>query len=273
MTKFKDKTVLITGGASGIGLLMAELSIEKGASNLIIFDIDEIALKKASKRLKSKGCNILAVPTDISKETDLKNSLDIIAENNLEVDILINNAGVVTGKNFIEHSFQDIDRNMMVNSVAPMKLTSAILPGMMKKGEGHIINISSAASMLSNPKMSVYCASKWAMTGWSDSLRIEMEKEKTGIKVLTVTPYYIDTGMFEGVKSLVVPILKPEKVARKIMKAIEKDKIVLRTPWIIYTLPFVKGVLPKRFLDIFIGKFFGIYNSMDKFKGRENERG
>ena len=54
--------------------------------------------------------------------------------------------------------------------------------------------------MLSNPEMSVYCASKWAMTGWSDSLRIEMESDKTGIKVLTVTPYYIDTGMFKGVK-------------------------------------------------------------------------
>ncbi|MCH4822790.1 SDR family oxidoreductase [Gramella lutea] len=273
MTKFKDKNVLITGGASGIGFLMAEAFIKRGATNLIIFDIDEIALKKAGERLQSQGCKILILPTDISKETDLKNSLAIVAEAGLGIDILINNAGVVTGKNFIDHTFQDVDRNMMVNSVAPMKLSLAILPDMIKKGDGHIVNISSAASMLSNPKMSVYCASKWAMTGWSDSLRIEMENEKTGIKVLTVTPYYIDTGMFEGVNSPVVPVLKPDTVAHKIMKAIEKDKIILRTPWIIYTLPFVKGIFPKRLLDIFVGKFFGIYNSMDKFKGREHERG
>ena len=67
------------------------------------------------------------------------------------------------------------------------------------------------------------------MTGWSDSLRLEMQRNETRVKVLTVTPYYIDTGMFAGVKSPVIPILKPEKVAKKIIKAIEDDKIILRT--------------------------------------------
>ncbi len=268
MTKFKDNTILITGGASGIGFLMAQISIQKGASDIILIDINAEGLENAENELRSSKSNILCLQTDITKESDLKNAVSAIEKARLQVDILINNAGVVTGKNFVDHSFQDIDRNMMVNSIAPMKLTSAILPGMIKRKAGHIINISSAASMLSNPKMSVYCASKWALTGWSDSLRIEMEKEKTGVKVLTVTPYYIDTGMFAGVRSPVVPILKPESVARKIIKAIEKNKIILRTPWIIYTLPFVKGILPKRLLDIFIGRFFGIYHSMDKFKGR-----
>jgi len=149
-----------------------------------------------------------------------------------------------------------------------MKLSLAFLPDMIKKTESHIVNISSAAAMLANPNMSVYCASKWALSGWSDSLRLEMENAGTGVKVLTVTPYYIATGMFEGVKSPVIPILKPEKVARKIIRAIEKNKSVLRTPRIIYLLPLVKGILPKSLLDIVIGKFFGIYSSMDKFKGR-----
>ena len=272
MTKFKDKTVLITGGASGIGFLMAKQSIQKGASDLIILDIDEKALQEAEEKLRSSSCNILSVKTDITNENDLKNAFSAIGSAQLQVDILINNAGVVTGKNFVEHSFQDIDKNMTVNAVAPMKLTSIILPGMIQRKSGHIINISSAASMLSNPKMSVYCASKWAMTGWSDSLRIEMEQGNTKIKVLTVTPYYIDTGMFKGVKSPVVPILKPKDVAARIIKAIEKDKIILRTPWIIYTLPLVSGLLPKRMLDLVIGKLFGIYRTMDEFKGRNNEQ-
>ncbi|QYA26897.1 SDR family oxidoreductase [Gramella sp. MT6] len=271
MTKFKDNTVLITGGASGIGYLMARTSIQKGASNIIILDIDESALKKTEADLSSSSCNVLTIKTDITREDEIKAALSKIASAGLTVDILINNAGVVTGKNFADHSFQDIDRNMGVNAIAPMKLTLALLPEMIKRKKGHIVNISSAASMLSNPKMSVYCASKWAMTGWSDSLRIEMEKGNTGIKVLTVTPYYIDTGMFKGVRSPVVPILKPDKVAGKIIKAIEKNKIILRTPWIIYTLPLVKGLLPKRMLDLVIGKLFGIYHSMDEFKGRNND--
>lgn len=263
--------MLITGGASGIGLLMARASVEKGASSLIILDINRKALNELELQLKNKDVQILCLEVDLTDDTQLKNSVAEIKERGLTIDILINNAGVVTGKNFSEHSFQDIDLNMQVNSIAPMKLTNLLLPAMLKRKSGHIINISSAASMLSNPGMSVYCASKWAMTGWSDSLRLEMERGKTGIKVLTVMPFYIDTGMFEGVKSPVIPILKPEKVVGKIIRTIEKNKIILRTPKILYTLPLLKGLLPKRMLDVIIGKYFGIYNSMDKFKGRTNE--
>ncbi|CAL65940.1 SDR family oxidoreductase [Christiangramia forsetii] len=271
MTKFRNKTVLITGGASGIGLLLTKFSIEKGASALIILDIDKPALQQVELQLKTNICQILSFETDLSNEIQIENAVKKITAQNLQVDILINNAGVVTGKNFSEHNLEDIDRNMQVNAIAPMKLTKLLLPEMLKRKSGHIVNISSAASMLSNPGMSVYCASKWAMTGWSDSLRLEMERERTGIKVLTVTPYYIDTGMFEGVKSPVIPILKPEKVAWKIIRSIDKNKIVLRTPKIIYTLPLMQGLFPKRLLDLIIGKFFGIYNSMDKFKGRTHE--
>lgn len=271
MTKIKDKTVLITGGASGIGLLMAESLVRKGASALIILDINAEGLQNLKEKFSSEKCHVLTLKTDITKDEDLDKAIYEIKKANLEVDILINNAGVVTGKNFSDHSRKDIDTNMFVNAIAPMKLTSAILPQMLERRKGHIVNISSAASMLSNPGMAVYCASKWAMTGWSDSLRIEMEQKRTGVKVLTVTPYYIDTGMFAGVRSPIVPILKPERVARKIIRGIEKDRIILRSPWIIYTLPFVKGILPKRMLDLLIGKGFGIYHSMDKFKGRKND--
>ena len=269
MTKFRDQTVLITGGASGIGLLLAKKAIERGASNLIILDINDSALQQIKSKLQTSHCNIHIFTTDISREADLNNAITEIRSRNLQPDILINNAGVVTGKNFSEHTFKDIERDMQVNSLAPMKLTAAFIKEMIARKNGHIVNISSAASLLSNPKMSVYCASKWAMTGWSDSLRIEMEQEKTGVKVLTVTPYYIATGMFKGVRSPIIPILKPEKVAEKIIKAIEKERIILRTPVIIYLLPFVKGILPHRMLDVVVGKFFGIYNSMDNFKGRQ----
>lgn len=271
MTKFKEKTILITGAASGIGFLMAEKAIQKGAAYLIILDIDEQALSMASEKLKTSTCEIFPIKTDLSQEADLEKAVEEIRAKGLQVDILINNAGVVTGKDFVKHTSAEIEKSMQVNSLAPMKLTLALLPQMINKASGHIVNISSAAGMLANPGMSVYCGSKWAMSGWSDSLRIEMEREKTGVKVLTVTPYYIATGMFEGVRSPIIPILKPEKVAGKIIKAIEQEKIVLRTPRIIYLLPLIKGILPKRMLDLVIGKFFGIYSSMKTFKGRNHE--
>lgn len=250
---------------------MAELAIAKDAKHLIILDIAEPASERMRERLSASGCEIHCIPTDLTLEDEISKALQKISELGLQVDILINNAGVVTGKDFELHSTDEIERSMQVNSIAPMKLTLGLLPKMIRNGRGHIVNISSAAGMLANPGMSVYCASKWALSGWSHSLRIEMERKKTGVQVLTVTPYYIDTGMFRGVSSPLIPVLKPEKVARRIIRAIEKDRIVLRTPVIIYLLPFVKGILPLRILDVVIGKIFGIYDSMKTFKGRNND--
>ena len=107
------------------------------------------------------------------------------------------------------------------------------------------------------------------MIGWSESLRLELEQGNSGIKVTTVTPFYINTGMFKGVKSPIIPLLKPEVVAKKIIKSIEKNKIFSRMPGIVYAMPFFKGILPQRWFDSVVGKVFGVYGAMDFFKGRE----
>ncbi|CAD7038149.1 short-chain dehydrogenase [Pseudorhizobium endolithicum] len=186
----------------------------------------------------------------------------------IEVDLLINNAGIVVGKRSTDHNFQDIAGSMGLNALAPMDVAHRLLPGMIARGGGHIVNIASAAALVSNPKMSVYCASKWAMAGWSDSLRLEMEEANTGVKVTTIMPYYIDTGMFEGVRSRVLPILKPDKVVEQILAAIEKDWIYLRLPWLVNFVPLMRGILPARWFDRVVGNWFGIYRSMDDFRGR-----
>jgi short-subunit dehydrogenase len=116
--------------------------------------------------------------------------------------------------------------------------------------------------------MSVYAASKWSVIGWSDSLRLEMKQLNKNIGVTTVTPYYINTGMFDGIKS-VVPILNPDKVARKIIAAIEHQRIFLSMPWSVGFVRFFQGVLPIWFFDWFVGKVMGVYSTMDHFKGRQ----
>jgi len=184
------------------------------------------------------------------------------------IDILINNAGIVVGKSFNEHSHTDIDRTMIINSAALMHITKEFLPDMIASKSGHIVNIASAAGLVSNPKMSVYVASKWAVIGWSDSLRLEMENANTNVKVTTVTPYYINTGMFDGVSSTVIPIVDPNIAAEKIIRGIEKNTLFVRMPGIVYTLPFIKGILPTRWFDLIVGKWMGVYKSMNDFKGR-----
>ena len=237
MTKIKDKNVLITGGASGIGKILAERALELGAAKLIIWDIDKEKLEHTTRELRSSGFTIFSYRVDVADTAQVKQYAKQVKDEAGEVDLLINNAGVVVGKYFHEHTHQEIDFTMNINSSALMHISLEFIQGMLEKGEGHIVNIASAAGMVANPKMSIYCASKWSVIGWSDSLRLEMEQMKQKIKVTTVTPYYISTGMFEGVKSRIIPIVKPEKAARKIIRGIQKNRIFIRMPRIIYCLP------------------------------------
>ncbi|MFN4285837.1 MAG: SDR family oxidoreductase [Lacibacter sp.] len=268
MSSIRNKTVLITGGAAGIGKIMGELCLQEGAKELIIWDIDHTAMQKVAEDLTGKGYRVHTYPVDVSRLEQVTQAAAAVKQNQGEIDILINNAGVIIGKQFWEHTHRDIDFTMRINTDAFMHIALEFLPGMISRGSGHLVNIASAAGMTANPKMSVYVASKWAVIGWSESLRLELEAVSKNLRVTTVTPFYINTGMFEGVRSPIVPILDPNKAARKIIAGIKQNKIFVRMPGIVYILPFVKGILPQRWADTVIGKWFGIYKSMDHFKGK-----
>jgi len=268
MSSFRDSIVLITGGASGIGKLMGELSLQRGARTLVIWDRDPEGLDKVVKDFTAKGWNVLGQRVEVTDLSEIQRAARELEAKFGGVDILINNAGIVVGKDFEEHDHVEIDRTMRVNALAPMHVTREFLPGMLSRGKGHVVNIASAAGMTPNPKMSVYVASKFAVVGWSDSLRIELERKPGNLHVTTVTPFYINTGMFHGVTSPIVPILDPVRAATKIIRATEKDRIWCRMPGIVYAIPLFKGILPQRWFDVIVGKWFGIYRSMEDFKGR-----
>jgi len=268
MTKFRDKTVLITGGASGIGKLMGRKLLEKGASKLIIWDINPEFLHKTTEEFSELGYKVFPYELDVANTEMVIATGELIKKEVGKVDILINNAGVVVGKEFKDHTHNDIDFTMSINTNAAMHVTLQFLKDMINDGRGHIVNIASAAGLLANPKMSVYVGSKWGITGWSESLRIELERLSRGLRVTTVNPSYINTGMFAGVKSpLMLPILHPEKAVNKIINAIEKDKLFVRMPLLVKFLPFVRGILPARTFDWFAGKVLGVYESMAGFAG------
>ena len=269
MSTLQNKTALITGGASGIGRLMGKLSIEKGITSLIIWDLNKNALDETVREFSSLGQNIRGYVVDVSSVEQIIFAAQLVKKETGAIDILINNAGIVVGKYFHEHSHEEIEQSMTVNTNAYMHITREFLPSMIERRSGHIINIASAAGMVGNPKMSVYAASKWAVIGWSDSLRIEMEKLGTGVRVTTATPYYISTGMFAGVRSsMFIPITRPEVAAKKILQGVEKNKLYVRMPPIVHILPFVKGILPARAFDLVVGKFLKVYKTMDEFTGR-----
>lgn len=266
---FKGKTVLITGGASGIGKIMGRKVLERGAKTLIIWDINQNGIEEVQKEFSHLKAEVVGYKVDVSKVKEIQ---EIASQTKLEVgtiDILINNAGIVTGTYFHKHSHQDISKSMAINTNAYMHIALEFLPSMMEQNAGAICNICSSASLISNPKMSVYAASKWAAAGWSDSLRLEMQELDKNISVTTIMPYYINTGMFDGVKSKVIPILKPEPASEKIIRAIERKRKLLSWPVPYWFIRLNQGLLPRPIFDWFMRDVLGVYNTMTDFTGRK----
>lgn len=270
--KFRNANVLITGGASGIGRIMGRMALEKGASNLIIWDINPINIESTKKELGKLG-KVWGYVVDVSDNKKVNETYVRTVNECGDIDILINSAGIITSnKTFDNQTEDEIVRTMKINTIAPMFVARAVLPDMLKRNRGHICTIASAGGMLSNPKMSVYAASKWGVIGWSDSVRIELQDMKSNVHVTTIAPYYINTGMFDGVKSRIIPILKPEYVSRKVIRAIERNKIFKGIPFGFHFIRFWQTVLPTRVFDFFFGQVFGIYHTMDNFTGRKAEK-
>ncbi|MBE6237605.1 MAG: SDR family oxidoreductase [Bacteroidales bacterium] len=270
--KFRNANVLITGGASGIGRIMGRMALEKGASNLIIWDINPINIESTKKELGKLG-KVWGYIVDVSDNKKVNETYVRTVNECGDIDILINSAGIITSnKTFDNQTEDEIVRTMKINTIAPMFVARAVLPDMLKRNRGHICTIASAGGMLSNPKMSVYAASKWGVIGWSDSVRIELQDMKSNVHVTTIAPYYINTGMFDGVKSRIIPILKPEYVSRKVIRAIERNKIFKGIPFGFHFIRFWQTVLPTRVFDFFFGQVFGIYHTMDNFTGRKAEK-
>lgn len=267
--KLENCNVLITGGASGIGKLMGRIALEKGAACLIIWDINPVNIEQTKAELGKLG-KVRGYVADVSNNDAVMKAYEKTVAECGNVDILINNAGIVTSnKTFDKQTAEEITRTININTVAPMLVARAVLPDMLRRNRGHICNITSAGGMLGNPRMSVYGASKWGAIGWSESMRIELQGSKSNVHVTTVAPYYINTGMFDGVKSKVFPILEPEFVAKKVIKAIEKNTIFAGIPFGFHFIRFWQGILPTRLFDIIFGEWFGIYHTMDNFTGRK----
>lgn len=266
---FQGKKILITGGASGIGKIMARKSLERGVSHLIIWDIDEEGLARTKEEFAKIGGEISTYKVDVSNLDDIRVTAQKIRTEIGKIDVLINNAGIVVGKYFHENTHQDIQKTMLINSNALMHIALEFLPEMMKENSGAICNIASSAGLISNPRMAVYAASKWAVNGWSDSLRLEMEQLKKNVSITTIMPFYINTGMFDGVQSKLIPILEPEPTSEKIIKAIENKTKMLAMPLPYWFIRLSQGILPLPIFDWVMENIFGVYDTMKYFKGRK----
>jgi all-trans-retinol dehydrogenase (NAD+) len=268
MKSFNKKNVLITGAATGIGRLMSLMLADEKA-NLALVDINMKMLAKTQSDCAAKGVKAEAYSCDISERKDIEGLVKNVIKDFGRIDLLINNAGIVAGKWVHEYDFDDIKKTMLVNFVGGAYLTRLILPDMMKRNEGHIVNIASAMGLVGMPRMGEYVASKYAIVGFTDTLRMELNRGGySGIKTLCVCPSGIDTGMFPGYKPpLLSPMLKPETVARETLKSIKKNSTYLKIPFGVKLIPSLK-LFPAPVQDV-MARMIGLLSSMDHFKGKK----
>ncbi|PKL39220.1 MAG: short-chain dehydrogenase [Spirochaetae bacterium HGW-Spirochaetae-1] len=270
MKDLKNKNVLITGAGSGIGRLMARgFAAEK--ANCALVDVNGKGLEETAALAEKQGTRIKTYICDISDKKKVSSVAQEIRKDFGGVDVLINNAGTITGKSFLDLSIEEMERTMAINYWGHLYFTKEFIHDMVKQGKGNIVNVASSSGLLGMPILSDYAASKFAEVGLSEALRREMKKfGHRGVKITCVCPYIIDTGMFKGFKPfLFSPFIKPATAAKKIIGAVKKDKpYVMMPPHSIYTMMAMR-LLPTDIFDALLN-VFGSGRAMDNFTGRSN---
>ncbi|TQJ36233.1 SDR family oxidoreductase [Arthrobacter sp. SLBN-122] len=267
-TPLSGATVLITGGGSGLGRRLA-LGAARRGSRVVIWDLDAGRGAAVRDEIRAAGGSAESQIVDVSDREAVKAAAAVAGP----VDILVNNAGVVSGRPLLEATDEAIERTMNVNVMALYWVTRAFLGGMANRRRGTVVTVASAAGLVGVARQTDYSASKFAAFGFNESLRAELRAGRTGVNTLVVCPYYIDTGMFDGVQTrwpLLLPILQEEQVATRVLDAIEAGRRKLVLPPIVNLLPALR-ILPVTVFDGLMD-VLGVNRTMDHFTGRDAGR-
>jgi all-trans-retinol dehydrogenase (NAD+) len=268
VTDFRGKIVVITGGAAGMGRLVAHKAAARGA-HVVLWDIDGEALDRVVGEITNERGTVSGFVCDVG---DREAVADVAAATRAscgDPQVLVNNAGVVSGRRLLEVEDEMIERTFRVNAMAPFWVTRALLPAMVAANSGHIVTVASAAGLIGVDRLSDYSASKFAAVGFNESLRAELRRIAPGVRTTVVCPYFVDTGMFAGVRtrfSALLPILKENDVALRIVKAVENDQRQVFMPAMVNLVPLMRA-LPVPLFDA-VADLFGINAAMDRFTGR-----
>uniref|UniRef100_A0A8C0F8T0 RDHE2 dehydrogenase n=1 Tax=Bubo bubo TaxID=30461 RepID=A0A8C0F8T0_BUBBB len=263
--------VLITGAGSGLGRVLSLKFASLGAT-LVLWDINQEGLKETSRLARENGgVRVHWYICDCSKRQDIYRVADQVKKEVGDVNILVNNAGVVTGKRFIDCPDSLVEKTMEVNIMAHFWTYKAFLPAMMASNHGHLVSIASSAGLVGTNHLADYSASKFAAVGFAESIDLEMRNMgKTGVKTTTVCPYIMNTGMFDGCSTkwpTLLPDLETEYVAKRIITAIQQDQEMLILPRLTYFLLALKSVIPVK-AAVALADYFGVFRVMAGFKGQ-----
>ena len=271
MSKLEGKRVLITGGAQGIGFEMAIKFAERGAA-IVLADIDEEKLVEAKAKLEERGITAWGFRVDVTSRASIASLRAQISAEVGPIDVLVNNAGVVFGGPFTKTSLDDHFKTYEVNVLGLVAMTHAFLDDLVARPEAHLVHIASASGFIGLPYGSTYASSKWAVIGFGESIRAELNLQgHEHVHHTIVCPSYIGTGMFEGAEApKATQILEPEYLAEKVVRAVERNKLHVLEPFMVKLTPLIRDLLPTALYDR-ISHLFGADTSMAHWTGRDGD--
>ncbi|XP_036884461.1 epidermal retinol dehydrogenase 2 [Sturnira hondurensis] len=264
--------ILITGAGSGLGRLLA-LKFARLKAVVVLWDVNKEANEETCRMALDEGATrAYAYTCDCSQKEEVYRVADQVKKEVGDVAILINNAGIVTGRDFLSCPDDLMEKSIDVNFKAHLWTYKAFLPAMIANNHGHLVCISSSAGLIGVNGLADYCASKFAVFGFAESIFMELFAQKiTGVKTTIVCPCFIKTGMFEGCTTgcpSLLPILEPEYAVRKIVDAVLQEKTYLYMPRFIYFTMFLKSILPIK-MGLLLVDYLGISNAMSGFSGKK----
>jgi NAD(P)-dependent dehydrogenase (short-subunit alcohol dehydrogenase family) len=261
---FRNKVVLITGGARGLGLVMARQLAKEGA-RLVLCSRDEVQLEDARMELAGNGADVMVLPCDVTQETQVQEMVDRVQREFGNIDVLINNAGIITAGPVEEMTVQDFEEAMQTHFWGPLYTTLAVLPSMKARGGGRILNIASIGGKLGVPHLVPYSASKFALVGLSEGLRAELKQYN--IIVTCASPGLMQTGsprhanikgqheeeytLFKIADSSPLTSISAEQSAKSMLDACRNGDAEVVTSIPAKIGAFVHGLSPETTTDIF----------------------
>lgn len=241
MDQFEDKVVAVTGAAGGIGRALA-VEFAKLGAHLAISDVNEQGLDETAAMVRTYDVHALCTTLDVSERQAVYAWAGEVVEHFGKANIIVNNAGVACTASVDDLSYEDFEWLMGINFWGVVYGTKAFLPHLRASGDGHVVNISSVFGIVAQPSQSAYNAAKFAVRGFTESLRAELEYEEASVSATSVHPggvktgiaragRFADAGALERSPDQIVEEfekklarLSPEDAALQIIDAVRKDK-------------------------------------------------
>lgn len=268
MRDLQGRRVLITGSGRGIGRALA-LAFARAGSEVVVSDKDRDAAAAVAAEIQASGGRARISGFDVTVPEEIAAARDTLHREAGPIDILVNNAGVVFGGAFLDLPLERHWTTYRINVLGLIAVTHAFLPDLIARPEAHLVNVASASGYIGLPLGSTYASSKWAVLGFSESIRLELQMQgHRHVAVTEICPSYVDTGLFDGARPpKTTRLLTPERLADLTLDAVRTRRRVLRVPWLVKVTPWLKGSLPGAWFDR-VSAWFGATHSMGRWKGR-----